>query len=142
MLQDHILRDNVISGMDSNFDNVLDALRDTISDFNVSSLTSKNIVPPKAQHVLSSALFSKSVQNMKVRFDMTIRQKSVFACLQAAHVQDFLLVIPVDGLGQHMSPVECYILRYRFMTPLFSIDVVYLVCRKASGYFWGACSSL
>ena len=53
-----------------------------------------------------SALFSKSVEDMEVKFDMTTRQKAIFGCLQAAHAQDFLLAIMIDGLGQHMSPVE------------------------------------
>ncbi|MCI57391.1 hypothetical protein A2U01_0078642, partial [Trifolium medium] len=43
---------------------------------------------------------------MEVDFVMTERQKAVFGCLKATHAQDFLLVIPIDGLGQHMSPVE------------------------------------
>jgi len=69
---------------------------------------------------------------MEVKFDMTTRQKVIFGCLQAAHAQDFLLAIPIDGLGQHMSPVEyCTTLRYRLMIPLFSIDEVCPVCRKA-----------
>jgi len=63
---------------------------------------------------------------------MTTRQKAIFGCLQAAHAQDFLLAIPIDGLGQHMSPVEYHtILTYRFMIPLFPIDEVCPVCRKA-----------
>ena len=88
--------------------------------------------PPKAQHVLTSALFSKIVQDMEVKFDMTTRQKTVLGCLQAAHARDFLLAIPIDGLGQHMSPLEYRtIFRYRLMIPLFLIDEVYSVCRKA-----------
>ena len=117
--------------MDSDFDNVLDGLRDTIPDFDVSSFNSKDTGPPKAR-VLASALFSKSVQDMEVKFDMTTRQKTIFGCLQAPHAQGFLLAIPIDGLGQHMSPAEYRtILRYRLMIPLFSIDEVCPVCRKA-----------
>ncbi|GKD41187.1 hypothetical protein Tco_1261394 [Tanacetum coccineum] len=37
---------------------------------------------------------------------MTMRQKAVFECLHASHAQDILLTIPIDGLDQHMSPVE------------------------------------
>ena len=100
--------------------------------FYVSGFTSKDTIPPKAQHVMASALFSKSVQDMEVKFDMTTRQKTIFGCLQAAHTQDFLLAIPIDELGQHMSPVEYHIiLRYRLMIPLFSIDEVCHVCHKA-----------
>jgi hypothetical protein len=63
---------------------------------------------------------------------MTTRQKTVLGCLQTAHAKDFLLAIPIDGLGQHMSPVEYRtILRYRLMIPLFPIDEVCPVCRKA-----------
>ncbi|MCI95772.1 hypothetical protein A2U01_0117071, partial [Trifolium medium] len=43
---------------------------------------------------------------MKVDFHMTERQKAVFGCLKATHAQDFLLAIPIHGLGQHMSPIE------------------------------------
>lgn len=43
------------------FDRALDDLSDVIPDFDISSFTRKDIVNPKAQHVLASALFSKSV---------------------------------------------------------------------------------
>ncbi|KAK2373110.1 hypothetical protein QL285_074171 [Trifolium repens] len=63
---------------------------------------------------------------------MTTRQKAVFGCLQAAHAQDFLLAILIDGLDQHMSSVEYHtILKYRPMIPLFPIDEVCPICRKA-----------
>ncbi|KAK2361377.1 hypothetical protein QL285_086534 [Trifolium repens] len=69
---------------------------------------------------------------MEVDFAMTVRQKAVFGCLKAAHAHDFLLAIPIDGLDQHMSPVEYRIvLRYRLMIPLFHVDEVCPVCRKA-----------
>jgi len=71
--------------MDSDFDNALDGFRGAIPDFDVSSFTSKDIVPPKAQHVLASALFSKSIQDTEVKFDMTTRQKAIFGCLQPTH---------------------------------------------------------
>jgi len=132
VLQDHILRDSELCGMDLDFDNALDGFRGAIPNFDVSSFTCKDTVPPKAQHVLASALFNKSVHDMEVKFDMPTRQKSIFGCLQATHAQDFLLAIPIDGLCQHMSPVEYRtILRYRLMIPLFPIDEVCPVCRKA-----------
>jgi len=61
VLQDYILRDNGISGMYTDFDNALDGLRGTIPNFDISSFTCKDIIPPKAQHVMASAVFSKSV---------------------------------------------------------------------------------
>nr|GEY98805.1 putative reverse transcriptase domain-containing protein [Tanacetum cinerariifolium] len=56
----------------------------------------------------------------------------VFECLRASHAQYFLLAIPIDGLGQHMSPVEYRtILKCRLMIPLFLVDAICPVCRKA-----------
>ncbi|GJV27057.1 hypothetical protein Tco_1383505 [Tanacetum coccineum] len=70
--------------------------------------------------------------DMKVHFDMTMRQKAVFECLRAPHAQDFLLAISIDGFGQHMSPVEYRtILKYRLMILLFPVDAIFPVCRKA-----------
>jgi hypothetical protein len=43
---------------------------------------------------------------MKVDFGMIIKQKVIFGCLKAAYVQEFLLAIPIDGSGQHMSTLE------------------------------------
>lgn len=41
------------------------------------------------------------------------------------------LAIPIDVLGQHMSPVEYRsILKYRLMIPLFPVDEICPVCRK------------
>lgn len=73
VLQYHILRDSGICGIDLDFDNALDGLRGTIPDFDVSSFTCKDIVPPKAQHVLVSPIFSKVVQDMELKFEMTTR---------------------------------------------------------------------
>lgn len=66
VIQDQILRDSGLCGMDLDFDNVLDGLRGTILDFDVSSFTSNDTVPPKAQHVFASALFSKNVRIWKL----------------------------------------------------------------------------
>jgi hypothetical protein len=118
--------------MDSYFDNALDGLRSIIPTVDFSNFASKDTVPGKVQHVLASVHFSKIVQDMEVDFDMTTRQKAVFGCLKAAQAQDFLLAIPIDELGQHMSPVEYRaILWYRLMIPLFPKDEVCPVCCKA-----------
>ncbi|GJV74904.1 hypothetical protein Tco_1506488 [Tanacetum coccineum] len=51
--------------------------------------------------------------------------------LRASHAQDFLLAILIDGLGQHMSPVEYRtILKYRVMISLFLVDAICHVSRK------------
>ncbi|KAK2365696.1 hypothetical protein QL285_079166 [Trifolium repens] len=132
ILQDHILRDIGVCSMDLDFDNALDGLRNTIPTCDFSNFAGKDTVPPKAQHVLASVLFGKVVQDMEVDFNMTTREKAVFGCLKAEHAQDFLLAIPIDGLGQHMFPVEYRtILKYHVMIPSFPKDGVCHVCRKA-----------
>ncbi|KAK2414882.1 hypothetical protein QL285_037419 [Trifolium repens] len=69
---------------------------------------------------------------MEVDFNMTTREKTVFECLKAEHAQGFLFAIPIDGLGQHMSPIEyCTIFSYRLMILLFPTDEVCPMCRKA-----------
>ncbi|MFS7895353.1 putative exostosin [Helianthus anomalus] len=48
------------------------------------------------------------------------------------HAQDFLTVIPIEGLGQRISAVEYrLILKYRLMIPMFPNDETCPVCRKA-----------
>lgn len=71
ILQDHILRDIMIYGMDFYFKKYLNGLSVTIPDFDLSNLTSRYNIPPKAQYVLVSAFFSKKIQDMEVKFDMT-----------------------------------------------------------------------
>lgn len=71
ILQDHILRDIMIYGMDFYFKKYLNGLSGKIPDFDLSNLTSKYNIPPKGQHILVSAFFSKKFQDMEVKFDMT-----------------------------------------------------------------------
>ncbi|GJS71533.1 hypothetical protein Tco_0704374 [Tanacetum coccineum] len=116
----------------------LACLRGTISSFDFSCFTNKNTTSSKAQQILASAFFSKMVKDMEAHFDMTVRQKAVFECLRASHALDFLLAIPIDGLGQQMSPVEYRTIpKYRLTIPLFSIDAICPICRKAYLDFFG-----
>ncbi|PNX75891.1 auxilin-like protein [Trifolium pratense] len=44
----------------------------------------------------------------------------------------FFYLISIEGLGQHMSPIEYRtVLKYRLMIPLFPVDEVCPICRKA-----------
>ena len=131
-LQDHILRASGLCDMDPDYACALACLRNTLPNFDCSGFTDKDTAPIKTQHTLASALFSKIVQGMEVQFDMTDRQKAVFECLRSPHAQDFLTAVPIDGLGQHMSPVEYRtVLKYRLMIPLFPGNESCPVCRKA-----------
>lgn len=59
-------------------------------------------------------------------------QKTVFDCLRAPHAQDFLIVVPIEGLGQCMSTGEYRsTLKYSLMIPLFPEDEPCPVCKKA-----------
>ncbi|GJZ91147.1 putative reverse transcriptase domain-containing protein [Tanacetum coccineum] len=110
VLQDHILRDSGICDMNDDYVSALACLR--------------------AQQTLTSALFSEMVKDMEAHFDMTVRHKAVFECLRSPHAQDFLLAIPIDRFGQHISLVEYrIILKYRLMISLFSVDAICPVCR-------------
>ena len=99
MLQYHILRDGDICGMNSDFDSALDRLRGMIPALDLRNFTSKDIAPLNPNMFWRVPLFSESVRDMEVKLDMNTRQKAVFRCLQAAHARDFLLAIPIDGLG-------------------------------------------
>ncbi|GJZ02795.1 hypothetical protein Tco_0520756 [Tanacetum coccineum] len=121
-----------ICGMDGDYVSALACLRDTIPSFDFSGFTNKDIAPSKPQQTLASVIFSEMVKDMEVHFDITMRQKVAFECLRAPHAQDFLLAIPIDGLGQHMSLVEYHtILKYRLMIPLFPVNAICPVCRMA-----------
>jgi hypothetical protein len=128
--------DSEVCGMDLDFNNALDGLQDTISIFYFSNFTSKDIVPPKAQNILANVLFGKIVDDMQIDYNMTTRENIVFGCLKVAHAQDFLLVIHIDGLGQHMSQINYRtIFRYCVMILLFLKDEICHVCRKVSRHF-------
>jgi hypothetical protein len=62
----------------------------------------KDIVLPTAQHVFDECFFSKTVQNMKVKFDMTTRQ-TIVRCTKTSHAQDFVLAIHIDA---PYAPIE------------------------------------
>nr|GEV81033.1 putative reverse transcriptase domain, PPM-type phosphatase domain, protein phosphatase 2C family [Tanacetum cinerariifolium] len=85
------------------------------------SFTSKDTVPYKAQQTMTNVFFSEMVKDMEVYFDMTMRQKAVFECLCTPNAQDFLLAISIDGLGQHISPVEYHTILK---------DVLFDICRR------------
>ncbi|GKC61820.1 hypothetical protein Tco_1089418 [Tanacetum coccineum] len=75
--------------------------------------------------------WTEIVKSLGVSFDLFLRQKAMVECLRAPRAQNFLTVIPIEGLGQHMSALEYRtILKYRLMILLFPVDEPCLVCRK------------
>ncbi|GJV83123.1 putative reverse transcriptase domain-containing protein [Tanacetum coccineum] len=67
------------------------------------------------------------VKSLGVSFDLSPRQKAVVKCLRAPRAQNFLTVIPIEGLGQHMSALEYQtILKHDLVR-----DVLYDVLKRA-----------
>nr|GEZ20429.1 putative reverse transcriptase domain-containing protein [Tanacetum cinerariifolium] len=100
VLQDHILSDCDICGMDDDYVYALACLRGDL---------------------------------LLYPFDLAVKLIGIPPPLKPnQHCRDFLLAILIYWLDQHMSPVEYRtILKYRLMIPLFSVDVICFVCRKA-----------
>ncbi|GKD76758.1 hypothetical protein Tco_1339379 [Tanacetum coccineum] len=98
-----------ICGIYDDYVSALNLLRNAIPSFDFSCFTNKDTATSKAQQTLASALFCEMAKDMEVHFDMTVRRAR-----------------------STMSPVEYHtILKYRLMIPLFSVDEICLVCRKA-----------
>ncbi|GJS87392.1 hypothetical protein Tco_0770028 [Tanacetum coccineum] len=96
VLQDHILRDSGICGMDDDYVSALACLRDTIPSFDFSGFTNKDTVPSKAQQTLANVLFSEMVKDMEVHFDMTMRQKAIFMSIYVHTCSgDFTCIYPL-----------------------------------------------
>ncbi|GJW02263.1 Ras-related protein Rab11D, partial [Tanacetum coccineum] len=94
---------------------------------NPGNLAGKKIIVPGPAQVIPEKKI-EIVKSLGVSFDLSPRQKVVVECLRA---QNFLTVIPIEGLGQHMSALEYRtILKYRLMILLFPVDEPCPVCRK------------
>ncbi|KAJ0717216.1 putative exostosin [Helianthus annuus] len=131
-LQDHILRESGVVGMDGDYDMALGELHRHLPDLDIGGFANRDTAPPKTQKTLASALFCRIAQNIGSDFCTTPRQNAVLECLRGPHAQDFLSVIPIEGLGQKMSAVEYRaILKYRLMIPMFPDDEQCPICRKA-----------
>ncbi|KAJ0843610.1 putative exostosin [Helianthus annuus] len=131
VLQDHILRECGGELLDSDYKGALDNLHSSLPDLDLGGFYIKDTAPIKAQKILANALYGEIVKTVEEKFAFSPRQRAVFECLRAPHAQDFLSVVPIEGLGQCMSAVEYRaILKYRLMIPLFPDDDPCPVCRK------------
>ncbi|XP_035834198.1 uncharacterized protein LOC118482693 [Helianthus annuus] len=109
----------------------LDNPHSSLPDLDLGGFYIKDTAPIKAQKILANALYGEIVKTVEEKFAFSPRQRAVFECLRAPHAQDFLSVVPIEGLGQCMSAVEYRaILKYRLMIPLFPVDEPCPVCRK------------
>ncbi|KAF5787738.1 putative exostosin [Helianthus annuus] len=104
----------------------------SLPDFDIGGFSNKYTAPSKPQQTLANALFSKIAQSLGEISDLSSRQKAVWECLKGPHAQDFLTVIPIEGLGQCMSAIEYRaIVKYRLMIPMYPEDETCPICRKA-----------
>nr|GEV49537.1 putative reverse transcriptase domain-containing protein [Tanacetum cinerariifolium] len=101
---DNILQGCGIDGADSDYRYALDRIRVSLPEFDLSGFSNKDT--PKAKNFLACALFSEIVKSLGVSFDLSPRQKAMVECLRAPYAQNFLTVVPIEGLGQHMSALE------------------------------------
>ncbi|XP_022032741.1 uncharacterized protein LOC110933848 [Helianthus annuus] len=131
VLQDHILRNSGVVKLDVDYKQALEYLRVSLPDFDIGGFYNMDTAPPKPQKTLANALFDKIARSLGEVFDLSPRQKAVIECLKGPHAQDFLTVIPIEGLGQCMSAVEYRaILKYRLMIPMYLEDEICPICRK------------
>ncbi|KAL8257952.1 hypothetical protein R6Q59_029993 [Mikania micrantha] len=121
-----------VVGLDPDYQEALERLNVSLPDLDIGGFSNKDTAPSKPQKTLANALFSKIAQSLGEAFDLSPRQKAVFECLKGPHAQEFLTVIPIEGLGQCMSAVEYRsILKYRLMIPMYPEDETCPICRKA-----------
>ena len=131
-LQDHILRNSGVAHVDTDYSGAIDLLQRSIPDFDIGGFFNKDTAPKKPQKTLANALYNRIAQSLEEDFHLSVCQKAVLECLQKPHAQDFLTVLPIEGLGQRMSAIEYRaILKYRLMIPIFPDDENCPVCRKA-----------
>ncbi|GJR53720.1 putative reverse transcriptase domain-containing protein [Tanacetum coccineum] len=112
VLQDHILRDSGICGMDDDYVSALACLRDTIPSFDFSGFTNKDTVPSKAQQTLANVLFSEMIPLFPVDAICPVCRK---ACL--------------DSFGEHA--IHCKELPgFKYRHDMVR-DVLFDICRRA-----------
>ena len=98
VLQDHILRDSGISGMDSDFCIALNNLHVAIPDYDLDSFVNKGTAPPKPQHILASALFGKIIKEMEVKFNMRLDRRPFLGVYRHHMPKIFFLLFLLMGL--------------------------------------------
>jgi hypothetical protein len=119
-LQSYILRDCDIPPLGKPFTEASLALQETLPGVDLSSLSNVDTVPPKPMHYLAGIYFGEVSKRLATDYVLTDRQQAVIGSIGAQHAQDFLMAIPIEGLGQRMTPPEYRaVLSYRLMIPLF-----------------------
>lgn len=80
-LQDHILRNSGVLGMDSDYAQALKRLNDSLPGFDIGGFSNKDTAPPKPQKTLANALFGKIAQSLGEVFGLSpVRRQLLNAC--------------------------------------------------------------
>ncbi|KAM0018007.1 putative exostosin [Helianthus debilis subsp. tardiflorus] len=134
-----ILKVSGVVKLDVDYQQALEYLSVSLPDFDIGGFSNMDTPPPpKPQKTLANALFDKIARSLGEAFDLSSRQKAVIECLKGPNAQDFLTVIPIEGLGQCMSAIEYRaILKYRLMIPMYPEDETCPICRKACMDIYG-----
>ncbi|KAJ0853080.1 hypothetical protein HanRHA438_Chr14g0647081 [Helianthus annuus] len=72
-LQDHILRNSGVVGLDRDYLQALERLNVSLPDFDIGGFSNKGTAPSKPQKTLANALFSKVAQSLGEIFDLSSR---------------------------------------------------------------------
>ena len=87
---------------------------------------------PRMMKTLAGAYFSVIKNSLASTYMLTLRQVAISCSTREPHAQDFLLTIPIDGLGQKMNSRQFLsVLCYRLTNPLFSEDNLCPSCNIA-----------
>lgn len=71
-------------------------------------------------HSLAGIYFGEVSKRLAIDYGLTDRQRAVIGSIGVQHAQNFLMAIPIEGLGQRMTPPKYrVVLSYRLMIPLF-----------------------
>ncbi|GJS17093.1 hypothetical protein Tco_0411565, partial [Tanacetum coccineum] len=87
---------------------------------------------------LAKCYFGAIENDLISRYALSPRQVAILSCIRAPHAQDFLLTIPIDGLGQKMNHRQFRsVLCYRLTIPMFSEGSVFPICNVHRMDKWG-----
>lgn len=126
------------SGIDPAGSCFANALHDfnTACSASISTPGLEDVAPVHSMSSLATIYFDIVVSSMPTSFKMTDRDRELWQCNRDQHAQDFLLAIPIEGLGQKIGPRHfSAILKYRLGIPFFEEDGVCPSCSSAMDKF-------
>ncbi|GJR40673.1 putative reverse transcriptase domain-containing protein [Tanacetum coccineum] len=135
-LQANILSRTGIMSHGSSLQNALDAFND-ICNVDILSVTT-SASAPQMMKTLAKCYFGAIENDLISRYALSPRQVAILSCIRAPHAQDFLLTIPIDGLGQKMNHRQFrFLLCYRLTIPMVSKGSVCSSCNVHRMDKWG-----